>query len=182
MSSCQSETLSQNYSKVNSTFFNRKFVNIPRMNAESLRSELNRLCGQVSGQSIFLYRVFVTTKYQVQIDVGMMQYSLPSKSAATCYIHKLYISRIYRKLSYANYIYIKVMQFIFEKSKNADKIQLHLNSRCNDILKFLYAIGFKLSYVENEKQLKSRQKVLLLAKKDFQNALTEISQAKKIQL
>ena len=70
------------------------------------------------------------------------------RNPSTCYINKLYISRIYRKLKYAHLIYIKTIINLFDKFRNIDKVTLRMNSRCNDMIKFLYTIGFRLELVE----------------------------------
>jgi len=70
-------------------------------------------------------------------------------------------------MKYAYIIYIKTLIFLFDKFRNMEKINLRINTMCTEITKFLYAIGFKFEYVEQDKSQKNISKILILCKNDF---------------
>ena len=151
-------------SKINSTFFNRKFSNVPAISKEVFLEELLRPSKQ-------LVKIFVLTKYGVRIDVGFVGFRDDGKRKLLLDI--LYITRLYRKLHYWNFINLQVLSFLFESLKHIDRIQIIVNNKGQDYLKFLYQIGFKLEYVEGEKK-RNKHIVLLLRKSNFQTILTEV--------
>ena len=153
-------------SKINSTFFNRKFLNVPQITREIFVEDLKPNVN-------LTFRIFALTKYGIKIDIGLFNLR-EDLSKKKIFLEKLYITRLYRKLQYWNFINIQTLWYIFQNFPQSDKLQITVNNKSQDYLRFLYQIGFKLEYVEGEKT--SHKKIVLVLKKSvFSQSIEEIS-------
>lgn len=120
--------------------------NVREIQFSELKAELERVWDENKNHQVSLYKVFIVTKFKVRIDVGFVQVSFNMQGilsgdprqriGMTCVIHRLYVSRIYRKLNYAHYIYLRVYEFIFSTMPHIDRIAITFSAKQTLLLKF----------------------------------------------
>ncbi|EAR86291.2 hypothetical protein TTHERM_00041600 (macronuclear) [Tetrahymena thermophila SB210] len=177
-----------NSTNTNLSFFNKKQnFQIPQISVSDLMSELQRVQQEYRTHKVLLYKIFIITKFKVRIDLGFLQISFnmnapnSQKTYSQCIIHRLFISRIYRKLNYAQFIYLQVYNFLFATYPNLEKVSITLSNLSQQYLRFKQSIGFRLENIKssNEQSQVSQQIRLVLKKSDFAQIFNHIHSNKK---
>ena len=161
-----SSTSSRNQSKfLNPSLFLRKNMHVPRIYKEELVKILASR-GQV-------VKIYILTKNGVKIDVGLMQI-VEKRKKKTLEISRLYISRIYRKLNYFNFIHFQVFWYLFQTYPQFEKIQIVMNQRCEQFVRFFYQIGAKLLSIEGEKK-QNKRLFFIISRPEFSNIMQNLA-------
>lgn len=64
------------------------------------------------GKNIQIVKVCLETKFKIKIDIGFLQYSVDGDKLT---IFRVYMSRIYRKMNYTAFVYLKLLRLILQK-------------------------------------------------------------------
>ncbi|KAL4474741.1 hypothetical protein ABPG74_001437 [Tetrahymena malaccensis] len=177
-----------NSTNTNLSFFNKKLnFQIPQISVNDLMSELQKIQQEYRTHKVLFYKIFIVTKFKVRIDLGFLQISFnmntpnSQKPYSQCIIHRLFISRIYRKLNYAQFIYLQVYNFLFATYPNLEKVSITLSNLSQQYLRFKQSIGFRLENIKsaNEQSCVSQQVRLVLKRSDFAQIFNHIHSNKK---
>jgi len=87
------------------------------------------------------------TKFKVEVDLGLLQYSLDGDKLT---IFRIYVSKIYRRMNYVGYVYLEAFKALMSRHPGADRWSIFILEKNLNVHKFFKFLGFHIEKIATE--------------------------------